>query len=154
MFKFGKLQDSINSVLRLDQAKIQFRIYKDKEIGTFIIDLNRIEQLFKKGINSEGDIFGGYAFDQGIVTFKGNTKSKKFNDPYILYDEGEFYKSFKVQISKDEFDITANDTKEDGTVLTEVYGKEILGLTTESKNELAKKILPILIREVKRLILT
>lgn len=150
---FGRLTDVINNIKRLDQSKIQFKIFKDKQIGEFIVDLNRVEQLFKQGINSDGEIFGGYASDQGTVSFKGNTKQKKFNDPYILYDEGDFYKSFDVKFTKDEFNITANDVKEDGTVLTEVYGKDIIGLTIESKNELAKKILPILIAEAKRFIL-
>ena len=101
-----------------------------------------------KGVDSEDDVFGLYASNQGRVSFKGKTKDKKRNSRIALFDTGGFYKTFDVKVSNDGFKITANDKKGDDS-LTEKYGKEILGLTDESKRELIDKILPILIKDVR-----
>lgn len=149
----GRLGQVAKNSIALDQSKVLIRIWRDKNVQTFIVDLNRVDQLLKKGVDSLGDTFGLYASDQGTVSFKGVTKNKKRNTNISLLDTGDFYRSFDVKLSGDGFTITANDVKGDN-VLTDIYGKEILGLTNESNNELAKKILPIIIRETRRLLLT
>lgn len=149
---FGRLSKVLKNVAALDQSKILVRIWKDKEVQTFIVDLNRVDQLLKKGVDSLGDVFGLYASDQGTVSFKGTTKNKKRNSPISLLDTGSFYKSFDVKLLSSGFKITANDKKDDDS-LTDIYGKEILGLTNENRDELAKKILPIFIAATRKLLL-
>lgn len=149
---FGRLSKVLKNIAALDQSKILVRIWRGKEVQTFIVDLNRVDQLLKKGVDSLGDVFGLYASDQGTVSFKGTTKNKKRNTNISLLDTGEFYRSFDVKLLSSGFKITANDKKDDDS-LTDIYGKEILGLTNESIDELAKKVLPIFIAATRKLLL-
>ena len=148
------LQNTIN----LEVPKILVKVYKDSTVQDFIIDLNRIDQLFKKGEDSLGSELGQYgafteSINQGeIFGFGGDsgTKKKVEGENIFLLDEGDFYRSFKVKIAKDgSFQIDANDIKDD-VKLTEQYGKEILGLSAESKTKLACEILPEIIEVVRK----
>lgn len=148
----GRLGDVALNATRLDSSKILVRIWRDEEVQGFIVDLNRVDQLFKKGVDSLGEVFGLYASNQGAVSFKGNTKDKKRNSRIALFDTGDFYKTFDVQILPNGFTITADDRKDDKN-LTDVYGKEILGLENESLEKLSRKILPLFIRATRNLLL-
>lgn len=143
------------------KTKVLFRIvFSETEIQDLVLDLNRVEQLFKKGIDSTDDVIGLYSavteqLSQGqSFGFGGDSgrKQKKAGEPIFLLDEGDFYKSFKVKILDDGFVIQADALKDDGTDLTEQYGKEILGLTNESRNEIIKAILPMVIEETRKAI--
>ena len=87
----------------------------------------------------------------GIVKVK-DTKNKKRNSRISLFDTGDFYKTFDVKVQSDGFSITANDRKDDKN-LTDIYGKEILGLEDESLEKLSRKILPIFIAETRKFLL-
>lgn len=73
------------------------------------------------------------------------TKRKIAGDAYVFYDSGGFLRSFSVSIKKDGFTIKANDEINDEFFgsLTEKYGKNLIGLTDESKTEMGIKILPM-----------
>ena len=147
-FTFGRLGKVAKQATKLNRDKMLVRLWKNKEVQTFILDLNRVSQLFEDGVGSDGKVFGLYASDQGTVNFKGKTKNKKRNSRISLFDTGEFYRSFDIKQSGSEFKITADDIKE-GKSLTAFYGKEILGLSIESINELSKKVLPIIIADTR-----
>ena len=149
----GRLTELVNNVNALNSDKILIRIYREPQIDLFIVNLNRIEQLLKEGVDDKGELIGLYAKDSGTSSFQGVTRVKKRNDPYTLYDTGDFYRSFDVIVKSDGFTIEADDVKEDGDKLTEKFGSGIIGLTTKSKDELAQKILPIIIGEVRKLLL-
>ena len=125
-----------------------------------VLDLNRINQLFKKGIDAVGDEIGFYSevteqLSRGqSFGFGGDSgrKSKKAGEPIFLLDEGDFYRSFKVKVLDDGFVITADTLKDDGTDLVNSYGKDILGLTNESRNEIIKEIIPFIIQETRKII--
>jgi hypothetical protein len=143
------------------KTKVLFRIiFSETEVQDLILDLNRIEQLFKKGIDSDNDIIGLYSNTTEELSkgqnfgFGGDSgrKSKKAGQPIFLLDEGEFYKSFKVKVLNDGFVIQADALKDDGTDLTEQYGRKILGLTDKSRNEIIKEILPMVIQETRKAI--
>ena len=113
--------------------------------------MNAFDQLFLGGLNSDGEIVGTYRSttemmsDGESFTFNGLTKRKIEGDAYFFYDTGGFLRSFSVSIKKDGFTIKANDEIDDeffGT-LTEKYGKNLIGLTDESKTELGVKIIPL-----------
>jgi hypothetical protein len=126
------------------------------EVKRLVLQLNRVEQLFRKGIDADGKVFGRYAAsteernERRSFNYGGFNQIKQEGKPIILYDSGDFYKSFNVRIYNDGFTIIANDEKDNGILLAEVYGKKILGLTTTSKNELSKFIKPIIIQEVRK----
>lgn len=156
---FGRLQDVVNNVLNADEDKLFVTVIGKEKVKDLIIRLNRIEQLFKQGIDSDGEIAGVYSeFTEFInegKTFSadGESKQKIAGEPYLLFDSGFFYRSFRVRVYKDSFTITANDETEDGTELARKFGRAILGLTTESKNELGKEIIPEVRKEAKKVVL-
>ena len=138
-----------------------FRIvFQNNEVQDLVLDLNRINQLFKKGIDAVGDEIGFYSevteqLSRGqSFGFGGDSgrKSKKAGEPIFLLDEGDFYRSFKVKVLDDGFVITADTLKDDGTDLVNSYGKDILGLTNESRNEIIKEIIPFIIQETRKII--
>lgn len=144
---FGALKRVANNAISLNREKILVTIWSNNNVQQFIVDLNRIDQLFKKGIDSVDDLIGVYSFDQGVVRFKGNSKNKKKGSPIALFDTGDFYRSFEVRVRGDDFIISADDEKEGGDLLTEKFGKDIIGLTDDSIEELAQKILPIIVEQ-------
>lgn len=159
---FKRLRKLAENAKNLNQ-KILFRIvFQDKTVQDFILDLNVFDQLFKEGELSDGGLLPTYStftaqINQGGSFIFTNSQGQSFsrqktqNDPMFLLDGGDFYKSFKVKILDDGFTIQADTLKDDGTDLLK-YGK-ILGLTNESKSELCKKILPMVIQETRKAII-
>lgn len=148
---FGALRNLCNNILALDENEVVMSAIKKPEIIRHIIYLNAFDQLFLGGLNSDGEIVGTYANRTEALTasesftFNGLTKRKIAGDAYFFYDSGGFLRSFSVSIKKNGFTIKANDEIDDEFFgsLTEKYGKNLIGLTDESKTELGIKILPM-----------
>lgn len=115
-------------------------VFNTSEIKKKIIYLNTIEQLYKKGEDSEGlELYPFYA--QSTILYK-KEKGQTY-DHVTLNDSGAFYKTFEVIVSDDYFLINADPNKGDNDLFN-IYGEDVLGLTEESKTEimvLAYKIL-------------
>ncbi len=148
---FGSIRKLCDNILALDENEVVMSAIRKPEIKRHIIYLNAFDQLFVGGLNADGDIVGTYAnYTESVnssksFTFNGLTKRKIAGDAYFFYDSGGFLRSFSVSIKKDGFTIKANDEIDDeffGT-LTEKFGKNLIGLTDESKTELGVKILPM-----------
>lgn len=148
---FGAIRNLCNNIIALDENEVVMSAIRKPEIKRHIIYLNAFDQLFLGGLNSDGEIVGTYRSttemmsDGESFTFNGLTKRKIEGDAYFFYDTGGFLRSFSVSIKKDGFTIKANDEIDDeffGT-LTEKYGKNLIGLTDESKTELGVKIIPL-----------
>lgn len=143
---FEKLIQIANNVNSLQSHKVAVNVFGINEIQRFIIDLNRIDQLFKKGVDSDGKPIGYYSevtdiFTQGeTFTFEGYSSTKRAGNHYTLLDTAYFYKSFQVILTERGFIIEADDQKE-GEYLTDKYGLEILGLSENSKYKLARHII-------------
>lgn len=125
------------------------QLFLDKDFKNLIIKLNTEEQLFKKGINSQGisleAIGGGYS---AYTIFLKEQKGQPI-DKVTLKDTGEFYKSFDVILTGTDFKITADTIKGDKDLLRE-WGEDILGITDDNLNVLideAKKIIIPVIKE-------
>ena len=111
-------------------------IISDIDAEVFIVDANAEDQLFKRGVN---------AFGVEIMNYRPYTpytieQKKLKNQPYdrvTLRDTGDFERSFKVEVNKDSFSVTATDPKTEK--LKKKYGN-IFGLTPENKSKLAWKI--------------
>ncbi len=149
-----KLLRVLNNAINLDIDSIMFKIYFDNEIENFIITSNRIDQL-SEGLDTEGQIIGVYSAKTEEInygqtfTFGGLTVEKIAGEPYNLLDTGQFFNSIKLGVLKDGFVIYGNDIK-DGKSLSDRFDTELLGLTQENKNELAEKIIPHLIGEIRK----
>lgn len=129
------------------------RSYQQKEVAEFILELNKIEQLFNKGVNVNNEITGVYSEATELINPK-----KKAGEPYTFLDTGEFFKSFKLKVFSDgSFKINAEKIIKDPLTdakfsITDLYG-EILGLNDESLTKLSREILPFIREEVRSLVL-
>jgi hypothetical protein len=156
---FKSLKKLCKNVKNLESNKILISIWKDKQVQYFILDLNRLNQLFKSGLDANNEFLGYYSentewITRGLTYQYGGLSSKKTSADHItLYDTGAFYASFKVRVEKDGFVILANSIVEDGNDLTEIYGENIIGLSNESNQELYNKILPLVVQNIRDSIL-
>ena len=130
------LKNIAKNIQSLDEKKILFTVYKSKRVSNFIIDLNRIGQLFNQGIDTKGNVIGRYS----IVTETVYNQNKKAGTPYTLKDTGEFYDSFRFFLIPNGFMLDA-DTFKDGADLQERWGANLIGLTDESIEMVVYKIL-------------
>ena len=95
--------------------------------------------------------------ENGFVQTENVSKRVSVGDPYVLFETGSYLKSYRVVVDSGGFEITSRDDIHSGTGLSSMigeYGNELLGLTNESKNKLAQEILPMVIRETKRILLS
>jgi hypothetical protein len=145
-----------NNAAKLSDQKIFLTIVSDKYVQSFIIDLNRKDQLFKEGVDADNKLIGVYSAATEVLSagqtfeFSGETKTKEAGQPIFLYDTGRFFKSFKVRKEQDGIYIEANAITIDGTDLTKEYGKQILGLSNETKPKLAEEILVQFVQEARK----
>ncbi len=106
-----------------------------------IIRLNRDDQMYRRGIDATGDrILDGKYHPYTIE------KKREQGQPYdrvTLRDTSAFHASMDIKFNKSSFEITANDLKYDDDTgepvhLKEVYGDDILGLTDENLEFVAR----------------
>lgn len=139
-----------NLALRVKNLSVLDLVHELSETPEFtdlIIDLNTKNQLYDKGIDSEGRSLGDYSANtiEGTTQYEGKKQKGQRYDHITLNDTGAFYESFKVFLdSNSDFEITA-DTLKDTTDLIEEYGENILGLTEESLGILREKAKEIII---------
>lgn len=156
---FEPLKKLCINVKNLKSEKLLIGIIADKQIQHYILDLNRFDQLFKGGIDANGDSLGNYSYFTDSVrrgesfSYGGLSSKKTINDHITLYDTGKFYKSMFVRLYKDGFTIVANSITDDGTDLTERFGDDIIGLSNESIEKLFEKIIPLLVKTIRETIL-
>jgi len=131
----------LRDISEIDEKALLFEVLNQNKIKELIIKLNTQDQLFKRGIDSNGESLGEYTENtQKIKASKGQPF-----DRVTLKDTGEFYESWEVIIS-DISDIIINaDDEKDDTALFEKYGEDVLGLTDESLELLVQAIEPDLV---------
>lgn len=155
---FERLIEVAANVQNLSEKRIAVEIFSNSMVQRYIINLNRISQLFEQGKDSSGNVIGYYSELTQVISagqsfqFEGFSHQKIAGEPYTLLDTSYFYKSFTVILTENGFAIEADDEK-DGEYLTERYGQKILGLSIESKNDLARHILNQVIELVRKEIL-
>lgn len=140
---FGPISNKINAMKRLNETKMLHDILRDKEFQEYVLDLNRQGQLFDEGINSEDESIKLIGGDYSAKTKRIKQAKGQPTNRVTLKDTGGFYRSFAIRNTADGFEIVANTIKEDGD-LAERWGKEILGLTDESKMELVFRLVPLI----------
>lgn len=125
------LGDLMERTMHISQKEIWINVFSDTKFKTKVLDFVRIDQLFEQGINENGYVIGTYS----LITQNFYDASKKFNTPYTLYDTGDFYRSFMLEVLPDAIVIDADGVKESVDLLQKFTDK-ILGLTDESKIKL------------------
>jgi hypothetical protein len=127
---FEAIRQLTDRVAKLDEGIILNRFVELPIVQKFILDLNRVDQLFNKGVDSKNRALGVY------TPFTINSKQERGvpvpSDFHItLFDTGQFYSTFVIIPGKDFFEIDANPIREDAN-LFEDFGEDILGLNDEN----------------------
>lgn len=127
---FEAIRQLTDRVSKLDEGIILNRFVELPIVQKFILDLNRVDQLFNKGVDSKNRALGVY------TPFTINSKQERGvpvpSDFHItLFDTGQFYSTFVIIPGKDFFEIDANPIREDSN-LFEDFGEDILGLNDEN----------------------
>lgn len=127
---FEAIRKLTDRVAKLDEGIILNRFVELPIVQKFILDLNRVDQLFNKGVDSKNRALGVY------TPFTINSKQERGvpvpSDFHItLFDTGQFYSTFVIIPGKDFFEIDANPIREDSN-LFEDFGEDILGLNDEN----------------------
>ncbi len=141
------LQNKLKAITEINEDDIWFKFLRNNEEG--ILNLNRYDQLFNEGINSDGvnlDNIGG-AYTEGYAAYKRSLGLP--DDRTTLYINGYFYSLFQLIASEEGFKITASDSIELVRDIKDLFGEDVLGLTVESKTKLSV----ILAKEIRKMIL-
>ena len=124
---------------------IQDIIWKNE---AYIVDMNAEEQLYEQGINRLGVDISDYA-PYSPVTIEIKRLKGQPTNRVTLRDEGDFERSFFLEVGDKQFEIKASDFKTED--LVKKYGEQILGLTDENIATLIwQYIYPDLIGEAKK----
>ncbi len=147
--KLGSLLNVTKIALKMDL--IWLRVFSEPTFKRWILDLVRQDQLFDQGIDEDGDIIGTYSEATEMIN-----PSKLAGTPYTLFDTGEFYNSFVINVGKRIFEINADTTKMDGEswwIQNNITKEAILGLTDENKIKLSVEVKRRFIIETRKLLL-
>jgi len=151
---WGKLTDLLEKGRGLNFDSVLFFVFSQEDIQLFAIELNtgspnnnEYGQLFLKGVDSEGvplsSIGGDYANPtKDIKQFLGLPI-----DRVTLYQEGDFYRSWRFRQNATGFTLEA-DTIKEGEDLRDRWGSNIIGLTDESIQALNIEVIPRIIDHV------
>tara|TARA_R110002126_G_scaffold93089_5_gene220757 strand:+ start:6368 stop:6808 length:441 start_codon:yes stop_codon:yes gene_type:complete len=141
---FGIIENIVNKASKLDENDAWFQVI-DRETQWEIIRLNTIDQLFDNGLKSDGSSLPDYSPESVRLYGKEDGHIK-------LKDTGQFYRSFVVKANAKGLEIIADTKKGSGANddLAVRYGIDILGLTQENNNILAKLLTNNYIKYVRK----
>ena len=150
---FESIFNLTDRIAKLDEGLLLRNFVSIPAVQKFILDLNRVDQLFNKGVDSKNKALGIY------TPFTINSKEERGvpvpSDFHItLFDTGEFYSTFVIIPGKDFFEIDANPIK-DGDNLFDDFGEDIIGLNDENLQVLIdffKETIQLRVREQLRLL--
>ena len=144
MEKMQRLIDNLSYIQRNFDMYVEEVIRDNEQI---IINLNRQDQLYNKGITSTSKDISSYRPYKSL-TIKIKQEKGQPTDRVTLRDRGDFYEGFYIEYFEEGFLISSTDEKT--KKLKAKYGEDIFGLTNENlSNLLHKEIIPILIKQYK-----
>ena len=115
--------------LKGQQDRIFKLVLDNKFTRDLIVFLNTDTQMGKQHVDSLGQELFNRLVDR--TTYSLFDRKGRGGKPYKLFDTGEFWESFKVQVNAGEIIIDANPIK-GADNLFDIYGTNIVGLTDES----------------------
>ncbi|MEO0572579.1 MAG: hypothetical protein AAF039_12810 [Bacteroidota bacterium] len=121
-----------------------------KMLESEILDINRNEQLFEKGLGTDGRLLGVYSKATQEMTegIQGTGFPKRAGSPYNFYDTGEMFKSFDLRVGKDSFSIfnTSRSLKEFSRTKG-ISEDRIIGLTAANEIKVNFQMIAPILRE-------
>ena len=155
---FERLKVIASKAKRLNSVTVWLAVMQDNknEVHEIILNINRVDQLMINSIDANGVQLKKYSRytemeNEGKrFTFKGVTREKTRLDGAFLYDEGDFFETFKVIDLYGAFKIYADTVKDDKDLQS--YG-EILGINEEFYNKILFNILPYLRAAIRKYLL-
>ncbi len=145
------LGNVLNRYRNLRETYLWRKVFDDAKFREWVLDLIRQDQLFKQGIDGDGDIIGYYSEYTEMLN-----PEKVAGTHFTLFDSGEFYKSFILYIYENYIEVDANPIKinEKGEKenLFWKYGENIIALTEESLDKLRQEFLIRFKNELKQLL--
>jgi len=141
---FKEVDILLKSAIKLDEDKAWF-FSVDNGVKETVIKLNTIDQLFDRGVDSLNKSLGEYS---GFTVEEKKRKGQKYTN-ITLKDSGAFYKTFKIEVTKNEIIINANPIKDDDN-LFDNFGMQIVGLTDQNTLRVCELILQNMIIYVKK----
>jgi hypothetical protein len=151
---FEEVKKKLNILIHLNQSDL-FRLAMSQQyIQDEIINMITNDQLYDKGIDGDGASLGVYSdYTKEYKKFKGERY-----DHVTLFDEGDFYKSFKIELKGLIAEVKANTIKTDEKGvkkdLLDVYGDAILELTKENLEKLCEMVAEFIRGEIRRRLLS
>lgn len=150
-----RLEVIVRNALKLNEKDALKVVTDNKSIQYQAIRLNRKVQLYEQGVGVDGrELRSVYARYGNVYANRTIAYKREKNQPInrvTLRDTGAFYQTFNTKLINGELFLTANTIK-DGEDLQDKFG-QVVGLTTESKNELIKQAKPIVLTYIKSKIL-
>ena len=144
----------LQNIQQLDTFNILFVATSTKEFQELVERLNLQEQLFKKGIDSEGNVIGFYSEATEAIN-----PEKKAGTPFTLRDSGQFYESYDIFVTENEIILDAERDFPDAGAgepqdIIAKFGIDIIGLTDENHNKtidfIKDNLIEILLQEIFR----
>jgi len=102
-----------------------------------ILDLNRYNQLYERGIDSDGDRLKEYT----SFTIQIKQMLQQPYDRTTLNYSGSFYDKFSYYFDKNTYTLTIFSTDKKTPLLIQKYGKDIFGLDTDNTDYLEIQII-------------
>jgi hypothetical protein len=128
-----RIGEMLTAAATLDEVKAWEESITDDLKRKIIRDWLQEDQLFKQGVDGDGEVIGLYSRMTEIIS-KGR---KKAGDKFTLFDTGDFYKSMEIIVLSDSFIIDAETEKMEDK---RWYSEEILNLTDENFIKLSQEI--------------
>jgi hypothetical protein len=133
--KQTRLGELILKLAQTSSEAIWTEVFSDISFQEWILDLIRQDQLFSKGIDGNGQIIGYYA-----ESTQRRKPQKVAGTRYTLYDTGDFYRSFTIEVYPDILEVDADPIKK-GANLFVKYGEDIIKLTDENMEILREEVI-------------
>ena len=93
---------------------------------TFILNLNKYDQLYGAGMKADGAFLPGYR--PSTLEYK-KAEGQRYKN-MTLHNTGQFYSGMGLRTHRDYFEITSKDSKT--SMLQMYYGQDIIGLTKKN----------------------
>lgn len=133
LFLGTKIAETLKAVETLSDAEAWEESISNELKRKILNDWIQEDQLFKQGIDGDGEIIGLYSVATEIISRGRKKAGEKFN----LYDTGDFYRSMEIIVLGDSFTIEADTEKMEDQ---NWYSEEILNLTDENFEKLVYEI--------------
>ncbi len=132
-----RIKDKIRALQEFNPGRTILEVVENRqqEIVTYVTE----EQLYGEGRRgSDGKIIAEYD-PYSPVTIKIKKAKGQPTDRVTLRDTGAFHKSFRIEVSKQEFEIVATDEKTEK--LKTRYGDGVMALTDEHLQVIKEEML-------------